>query len=311
MVIFLCIVIAILISIIAFQYWAHTVRSRNLKYICDKLNGVITNNTHENLLVVTDDKVLIPLLIEINSLLDDNKKNLANYLGTEIAMKKMLSNISHDLKTPLTVVLGYIEAISLDEGMNSEERKVLLSKVYNKACEILELIQKFFDLARLESGDRNILLSKVNMNEICRKNILSFYDILSAKGLNVDMVIPEYNIYVFGNEDALDRILNNLLSNAVKYGSDGRVIGLTLRSDEEFAYIDVWDKGKGIGESHRDRVFERMYTLEDSKSKLYQESGLGLTITKRLVEMMGGCISLYSKPFEKTIFSIKLKRMVH
>jgi signal transduction histidine kinase len=300
-----------MISIILFQYRVYLTRSKNLKYICNKLNDIIANNTHENLLVVTDDKALIPLLIEINSLLDDNSKNLANYLKTEIAMKRMLSNISHDLKTPLTVVLGYIEAISLDKNMHSEERNVMLAKVYHKANEVFELIQKFFDLARLESGDSNILLSKVNMNEICRKNMLAFYDILTTRGLSVEIAIPEYSIYATGNEESLDRVLNNLLSNAIKYGSDGKVIGLTLRCDEEFAYIDVWDKGKGIGEFHRDRVFERMYTLEDSKNKLYQESGLGLTITKRLVQIMGGDISLHSEPFEKTMFSVKLKRTLH
>lgn len=74
-------------------------------------------------------------------------------------------------------------------------------------------------------------------------------------------------------------------------------------------YIDIWDKGKGISESHIDKVFERMYTLEDSRNRLYQGSGLGLTITKRLVEALDGEIHLSSKPYDKTVFTIMLKRM--
>lgn len=104
--------------------------------------------------------------------------------------------------------------------------------------------------------------------------------------------------------------LNNLISNAIQYGFDGKMIGLKLRVDEKSVYIDVSDKGKGINEVHKDRVFERMYTLEDSRNTHYQGSGLGLTITKRLVEQMGGNISLDSKPFQKTTFTVGLKRIL-
>lgn len=311
MIIFLVIVIVILVGIIYFQYKLQKHRSVNLKYIHEKLNSIIVNNTSEKLLVFTEDKELIPILIEINKILDHNQKILADYSKAEITMKKMLSNISHDLKTPLTVVLGYIETIKLDSNISSEEMEPLLSKVENKTKEVLELINKFFDLAKLESGDTDILLTRINMNEVCRKNILAFYDILTNKGFEVIIDIPENNIYSLGNEEALDRIINNLISNVIKYGNEGMVLGLALRSDEEYVYVEVWDKGKGISETHKDRVFERMYTLEDSRNKLYQGSGLGLTITKRLVEKLNGEIILKSKPYEKTSFTFKFKRITY
>nr|WP_258365631.1 ATP-binding protein [Aneurinibacillus soli] len=103
--------------------------------------------------------------------------------------------------------------------------------------------------------------------------------------------------------------MGSSLSNAIRYGSDGRVIGLTLRHDEQHVYIDAWNKGKGIHELYKDRIFERLYTLEDSRNKLYQGSGLGLAITKRLVERLGGTISLVSKPYEKTTFTAQLNKM--
>lgn len=311
MIIFLLIVITILVGVIYFQYKSQKNRSANLKYIHEKLNSIIFNNTSEKLLVFTDDKELIPILMEINKLLDYNQKILADYSKAEITMKKMLSNISHDLKTPLTVVLGYIETIKLDSDISSEESEALLSKVENKTKEVLELINKFFDLAKLESGDKDIPLTRVNMNEVCRKNILSFYDILTNKGFDVIIDIPQNNIYSLGNEEALDRIINNLISNVIKYGNEGMVLGLSLKSEENYVYVEVWDKGKGISEIHKDRVFERMYTLEDSRNKLYQGSGLGLTITKRLVEKLDGEIFLDSKPYERTSFTFKLKRITY
>ena len=140
----------------------------------------------------------------------------------------MLSNISHDLKTPLTVILGYAEMLAMEEKINDEERKELNEKVHVKTNEVLELVNEFFDLAKLEAGDQDVPLTRVNINEICRKNNLSFYDVLTAKGFEVEIDIPETNVYVLGNEEVLGRILNNLISNGITYGGEGKVIGITL-----------------------------------------------------------------------------------
>lgn len=309
MTILLLIVIAILICIIIFQNKSKIERSNDLKYIQNKLNMIIKENNEQKLLVVTDDIEIKELLIAINNLLEFTQKVLADYRKKEISMSKMLSNISHDLKTPLTVVLGYIETIKLDENISSEEREVLLSKVHNKTIEVIELINKFFDLAKLESGDKEIQLTRININEMCRKNILEFYDNLTTKGFQVDIQIPEAPVYALGNLEALDRIMNNLFSNAIKYGSDGNYLGINLSFDHEFVYVEIIDKGKGIDESNIEKVFERMYTLEDSRNKFYQGSGLGLTITKRLVNKLRGEIILKSKPYVKTSFTVKLKRI--
>ncbi len=309
MLIILWIVIAILICIILYQYFSQKARNENLVYIKGKLKQILNDNNEEKVLVVTDDKVLKDLLLEINNLLENNQKILAEYRKKEDSMRKMLSNISHDLKTPLTVVLGYIETINLDKDMHNDEKEVLLEKVHDKTIEVIDLINKFFDLAKLESGDKDISLTRININEVCRRNILNFYDILNSKGFEVDINIPEKDLYVFGNEEALDRILNNLLSNAVKYGTDGKFIGLSIEENEKSIYIHVIDKGRGIEEDKVDRVFERMYTLEDSRNRVFQGSGLGLTITKRLVEKMNGEIFLKSIPYKTTTFTVKLKRI--
>lgn len=309
MLIILWIVIAILICIILYQYFSQKARNENLIYIKRKLKKILNENNEERVLVVTDDKVLKDLLLEINKLLENNQMILAEYRKKEDSMRKMLSNISHDLKTPLTVVLGYIETINLDKDMHSDEKEVLLEKVHDKTIEVIDLINKFFDLAKLESGDKDIYLTRININEVCRKNILNFYDILNSKGFEVDINIPEKDLYAFGNEEALDRILNNLLSNSVKYGTDGKFIGLSIEENEKSIYIHVIDKGRGIEEDKIDRVFERMYTLEDSRNRVFQGSGLGLTITKRLVEKMNGEIFLKSIPYKTTTFTVKLKRI--
>ncbi|PFJ83377.1 two-component sensor histidine kinase [Bacillus cereus] len=309
MVVFLTVVIIILLIVIYVQYKIRKNSSRNLRYTYEKLNRIVKEQTGEKLLIMTDDTELQKLLVAINHLLDAKQKTNADHAKVEISMRKMLSNISHDLKTPLTVILGYTEMLNRDKTIK-EEQQILLEKVHVKTLEVMELIHKFFDLAKLESGDKAIEITKINMNEVCREKILSFYDLVTAKGFQVHIGIPERNIYALGNVEVLGRVLNNLISNAITYGDDGKTLGMTLRDDETSVYIDVWDTGKGIDESHIDKVFERMYTLEDSRNRLYQGSGLGLTITKRLVEAIDGEIHLSSKPYEKTIFTVVLTKML-
>ncbi|MCI3197265.1 HAMP domain-containing histidine kinase [Bacillus sp. HU-1818] len=293
------------------QYQMKRSRDRSLEYITKKLNSLTEQHSAGQILLVTDDRKLQALLVQINQLLDDNQKITARFTRTEHSMKRMLTNMSHDLKTPLTVVLGYIEAIQNDSDLADAERKALLEKLHQKTYEIIRLMNSFFDLAKLESGDKEIRITKIHMNELCKKNILSFYDVVQAKGYEAAIDIPDIPVYAQGNEEALDRIFQNLLSNAIQYGGGGKVIGLSLSSDEQHVYISVWDRGKGIGEREQERVFERLYTLEESRNKSFQGSGLGLTITKRLVEQMGGAISLQSKPYERTVFTITLKRMTY
>jgi len=309
MTVFLLAVILFLVVLNLMQYRTKIYNQVILTYIHEKLKVILDNETAEKLLVHSDEENIKKILIEINRLLEHNQKIMATYHKAEISMRKMLSNISHDLKTPLTVVLGYLEMLMNDPNSSQKEIKEILPKVYDKTNEVLELINKFFDLAKLESGDKEISLSRMNINEICRKNILHFYEVLAVKGFEVIIELPEENYYVLASEEELDRVLNNLISNAIQYGKDGKTLGLTLKADGQFIFIEIWDKGKGISEYHKDLVFERMYTLEDSRNKLYQGSGLGLTITKRLVEKMGGEIYLTSEPYKKTTFTVKLKQI--
>jgi signal transduction histidine kinase len=287
------------------------VMNREIKYVEKKLQSVIDEQTDENVLLFTSNSQMKSLLIQINRLLDHNQKTVANFHSVERSIRKMLSNISHDLKTPLTVILGYIEIILHDKTINKEKERSLLHTVQLKSEEVLYLINRFFDLVKLESNDVHLEMSKIELGEICRKTILDYYEILTKKEFNVSIKIPDEQIFVLGNKEAIERILNNLISNALSYGSDGKKIGIHLRTSEDKVSIDIFDGGKGILEADKDRIFERLYTMEDSRNKLYQGSGLGLTITKRLVEQLGGNISLESIPYQKTTFTVELKRVTY
>ncbi|WP_110931698.1 sensor histidine kinase [Paenibacillus bouchesdurhonensis] len=310
------IVLALLLALLAalsiglniIQLASRRRREASLVEISKKLSRILNEQSAERLLLFTDDTYLQSLVSDIERVRTESQKIAVRYAKTEQSMKKMLANISHDLKTPLTVILGYIEIIQSEPAMDRTERTRLLHNIQQKTMEIITLMNSFFDLAKLESGDQQVALTKVHMNEICRKNILSFYEAVHSSGMEAVIEIPDPPIYAYGDEEALSRILTNLLSNAIRYGHDGRTLGLNLTADEAHVRIEVWDRGKGIQEQNLERVFERMFTLEESRNRSFQGSGLGLTITKRLVEAMDGTISLHSLPYQRTAFIIQLRR---
>ena len=302
---FLSACIVVLICIVLYQQFAFRTGTQiKLKKISQKLEEIQDTDSDENVMVFTDNKVLMDLVAQINRLLENQRKVKVDYRRSEISSKKMLSNISHDIKTPMTVILGYLEIMRL----NSSGENEMLLKVEQKAQRVMELINQFFTLAKLEAGDTEIEISKIDVCEACRENVLDFYELLTQKEFQVQVDIPEEAVFVRGNKDALQRILFNLISNVVRYGSDGKYIGMFLRSDEKSIYIDVVDKGKGIERGFAQNVFERLFTMEDSRNREIQGNGLGLTIAQNLAHQLGGKITLESEPNVKTTFTVKLRK---
>lgn len=304
---FLAVVVCLLFLVVLYQrfIFGRGIQAK-IKRMNKKLEEILETGSDEKVMVFTDNPVLMELGGQINRLLIDRQKIRADFKREEISSKKMLANISHDIKTPLTVILGYLEIMRLNHADNE-----MLKKVETKANQVMNLINQFFTLAKLESGDTNINLGKVNINEICRENVLEFYDILLQKDFDVDLFIPETAIFVQGEKEALQRILYNLLSNVIRYGSDGNYLGVFLRQDKGNVYIDVVDKGKGIEQEFASNVFDRLYTMEDSRNREIQGNGLGLTIAKNLAKQLEGDIFLNSIPNVKTTFTVSLKKITY
>ena len=303
---FLSIVIVILIAIIVYQQFSfHRGTQSQIRQISQKLKEIIETDSGEQLMLFTGNKELIELSAQINALIERHRKTKADYRRSEISSRKMLSNISHDIKTPLTVILGYLEIMRLN-GTATEE---MLKKTEKKAQSVMELINQFFTLAKLEAGDMNMEISKIDVCEICRESVLDFYEILTQNGFEVDISIPETSVYIPGNNEGIRRILFNLISNVVRYGADGKYLGIFLRNEEKRVCIDVIDKGKGIDKQFADRIFDRLFTLEDSRNRSIQGNGLGLTIARTLALQMEGTLTVESKPYVRTIFRLTLKKI--
>lgn len=307
LILILSLAVALLVCIVLYQHHAfRTGIQKELREIQRSLKDILEQNRDEQLFIFTAKKELMELAAQINRILENSRELKADFRRLELSSRKMLSNISHDLKTPLTVLSGYLEITRLNAENGQKIEPEMLRKAEQKARSISELMNQFFTLARLESGDMELTLSQIDACEICRESILDFYELLQKEGFQVEADIPEHPVWLRGNQEALQRILSNLISNAVRYGADGHYLCLSLREEGHNVYIEVTDKGKGIDKAFAGQIFDRLFTLEDSRNRQIQGNGLGLAIAKNLALQLGGDLTLSSVPFEKTSFTLKL-----
>ncbi|TJY42827.1 HAMP domain-containing histidine kinase [Cohnella pontilimi] len=246
---------------------------------------------------------------ELNRLVDYFQQAYDRMRFLEEERKRLIANISHDLRTPLTSLLGYMEALQRDETLSEEERADFLRIAASKGDALLTLLQDFFELARLEADDSVPEFGRVNLTELVPEILLDFYPEFTKADITPIIKLPDKPVYVRADAAHLRRILNNLISNALRYGREGKEIGISLREEPNVVWVEVWDRGNGVAEQDLPRIFERLYTGEASRNSTLQGTGLGLTIAKNLVEKQGGRIAVTSAPHEKTVFSFSLIRI--
>lgn len=298
-------VLLLLAAVLGFAALHFALRQRRLRrqlsQAAQRLAVILDGGSDEALLVPLCDDALTPLLGQIDRLLLEKKKLCVQQRRARLAQRRMLANMAHDLRTPLTVLLGQLEIARL-RGEESET----LRRVQAKAEEVLALSEAFFTLSKLEAGDTKLPCAAVDLSELCRAAALEYYDFLTQQRFEVEIHVPEEACPVWGHEESIRRILSNLISNAVRYGAAGRYLGIVLEQQEDGACVRVQDRGQGIAPEALSHIFDRLYTPEDSRSRALGGSGLGLAIAKGLAEGMGGTLWAESTMGKGTTFVLKL-----
>ncbi len=209
----------------------------------------------------------------------------------------MLSDIAHDLRTPITTVSGYAKALS--DGMVAEERKEeYLAAIQNKSKRMNDLITLLFDYVRLDSEGFKLTKEKTDICELVREAAAFQYQDIEDAGMELDVDIPEEIINITADKLQLSRVITNLITNAIKHNSAGTRIGLALVRDGEKLRVIVADTGKPIDKEHAEHIFEPFVMGDESRSTK-GGSGLGLSIVKKVVEMHGFSIRLVQQPYIK------------
>lgn len=210
LIIFFCIIcIFALLAIIVYQQITFRIGlQKDLWNAADQLQAILDNDSDEKVMVFTAVPAVTALLAQINRLLDARQQVSADYRHTALASKKLLSNISHDIKTPITVILGYLEILQLQQA----DHTGMLRKVEQQAVKVADLVNQFFSLAKLEAGDAPLPLSCTDVAACCRESVLEFYALLTENQFDVVLHIPEKPVFVLGNYHGLQRIFSNLIS---------------------------------------------------------------------------------------------------
>jgi len=273
-----------------------------LRNIIEALRDIADGNRNRRIHVRAPDKRLNELALLLNRFLDEWARSAETADRSERMRKRLIADISHDIRTPLTSILGYVDAIRNEPSLTDEEKAFYLQIVANKGNDLLMTINNFFMLARIEAEETAVPKEPVLLNELVKEEMLSFYHAIADAGLHPEVSITDETLYVAADQVSLRRIVSNLVANAVRYGREGGVIGLRLSRAGTWAELTVWDRGKGIAEEDLPHIFDRLYTGEKSRNRKLYGTGLGLTIVKRLVENLGGAISVSSRPYERTAF---------
>jgi signal transduction histidine kinase len=273
-----------------------------LRNIIEALRDIADGNRNRRVHVRAPDKRLNELALLLNRILDEWARSAETADRSERIRKRLIADISHDIRTPLTSILGYVDAIRNEPSLTGEEKAFYLQIVANKGNDLLMTINNFFMLARIEAGETGVAKEPVLLNELVKEELLSFYHEIADAGLQPEISITDEPLYVAADPMSLRRIVANLISNAVRYGHEGGVIGLRLSRAGSDAELTVWDRGRGVAEDDLPHIFDRLYTGEKSRNRKLRGTGLGLTIVRRLVENLGGTISASSKPYEYTAF---------
>lgn len=273
------------------------------KYINARLLDIINNSENNYILIPSDIKVVKETAKGINNLLEKFNDRQIDYNRNQKVILQIFTNISHDLRTPITVLKGYIEMLYLQSQKEDLPPAIhaTIEKMQRNSQELVHSVNNLFNLAKIQSGDMVFHIQKVNLTQVCHEIILEFYTILEEEKFHVEVNIEDKPLYANVDIEAVGRILKNLIDNAIKYGNAGKFLGISLYKKDNHIYIEVEDHGSGISEKDKIHIFTRAYTADRKKG-----NGLGLAISQELANSMGGSISVVSIPQEKTVFTIRL-----
>ncbi|GAB2571889.1 sensor histidine kinase [Gracilibacillus alcaliphilus] len=295
-----CLVTVILLST-RIRYFAQ------LKRMDTELKRAVYENANTRLLA-NHDKALDELTFSINDLLEQLEKIQIQSIKSQTARKRILSSISHDIRTPLTSIIGYIDALQDDISISEQERNEYIATVSKKANSLKQLLDDLFDMAKLDADEFTLKEERLDFAEVARESVISFLPELKKEGIELKVHIPEDTCYIMADHQSLIRIIGNVIKNALHYGKDGGILGVELIETDNNYQMLIWDRGPGISDEDMENIFERMYRGEDSRNRSYGGSGLGLSIAKELVERNHGQIWVESMPWKKTTFGFLIPK---
>ena len=222
-----------------------------------------------------------------------------------------VSNVSHELKTPLTSIRMFAELL-LEKRVDDQDKKdKYLGIIVSESRRLTRLVNNVLDFSRLEQGKKKYHIEAIDLISFFNEIIEFHKPRLKDNNMKTSLDFPEKNIVIKTDRDAMEQVILNLMDNAIKYASDGGEISLSMDADENKVEIRIEDRGPGIPEAHRNKIFDKFHRVDDSLTATKQGAGLGLSIAKRMLEDIGGSLSYAPRQGGGSCFTVKVPTNQH
>lgn len=259
----------------------------------------ITINTNDEVGLLAD---------SLNTLSCQLQEKLAQLERLDQTRRGFVSNLSHEMKTPLSIIQAFTEALQDDFAVDGNEKNTYLNNIHEETARLKRLITDILDLKKMEEGYENFKMNYVDLKLLASSVQSNFSTLVEEKGVKLIFHISRKTPLLWGDNDRIKQVFINLLDNAVCHTPRGGEIVITIAHKADNVLIEIKDSGIGIAPEDLPMIWERFYKGDKSRSRSLGGTGLGLAIVKRIIETHGGHISVWSKLGEGTIFTIILPK---
>ncbi|NOH16666.1 sensor histidine kinase [Clostridium cochlearium] len=216
----------------------------SIKKIHNVLNDIKNNNVNQRIRIQTTNKHLKNISNDFNHILDNFQSMQEKNYYIEMSQKKLISNISHDLRTPLTSILGFAELLQTDKNLTEEKKQRYIDTISLKSNYLYSLLEDFFELSKLDSKDMFLKLEKIDINENVTEVLANYYNDFVLKNITPEISLYEHSLFVVGDNIAINRIISNLLSNTLRYAED--FVSIVTKKDNDKVWVVIENTGKTI-----------------------------------------------------------------
>lgn len=275
-----------------------------MEQIAGGITEIASGNFNSRIEINNDDEFAL-IASKLNQMADDIKYLIENERNSEHTKNQLITSVAHDLRTPLTSIIGYLELVSDKDKLTPETKERYIEIAYSKSKRLEKLIEDLFAYTKFSFGEVTMELTKLNMVKFINQLVDEFYPSFQESGLEYEFCTGINAVYVEGDGNLLARAFANLISNAIKYGKDGKSVKIKLEIEDGKVITSIINYGRLIPEQELQNIFERFYRLEGSRSSETGGTGLGLAIAKNIINMHGGTIGVKSD-FNGTVFEVVL-----
>ena len=283
------IVVVLLLSYIIY------IQRRQIKLICRQMAFINNNNTNKIITQEINSKYISELVDSINGMITNQKTHDLNIMRNSNNLKETITNLSHDIRTPLTSLDGYFQL--LKESDSDKEKDKYSQIIQNRIDSLKLMLDELFTYTKLQDDNYTLELEKRSINNLLTTTLFSFYDEFNSKGIEPQINICDEQLFIFCNQAAVIRIIQNIIKNCFEHSNS--VIRITLEHQDDRAVLICSNNVNNEDGIDVNQVFDRFYKSDVSRSQ--SSTGLGLSIAKGLTEKMGGTISASLKD---EVFSI-------